>query len=362
MSKRWDGQTSATQLFQERAAAVMAACARAPPPRSLVAEAKRYPEDTAAPLATRGLITRIPGPLTLVAQVITPARPRDRWPHRDETTRDDGLECCHDGLAQRGLVVASQAAMARAEASITNAPQRAGEAIGTQLLHGHAHRFPTPAAAHAALTALSTSWRDQQLATSQGIDHKREAGPGRPTPTRPLTAMAWQMHAQVRPAQDVMEAHTPQRACVVMGTPIHARQGSDAEVIRADNAPSGVEGGFRLRNDPWFFVSSLVGKNPRRMHGVWLVMTVAWLVYALTPRRGRQHLAERHATIPPQLHQPTERPPLRGVFQLFDGLHRVHVLGQGQVPDLLEGLNAVQSKLLRLVGEEVCRRDQLSPG
>jgi hypothetical protein len=53
---------------------------------------------------------------------------------------------------------------------------------------------------------------------------------------------------------------------------------------------------------------------------------------------------------------------LRRVFQLFDGIHRVHVLGQGQVHDLIEGLNAVQSKLLRLVGEEVCRRDQLSPG
>jgi hypothetical protein len=92
VSKRWDGQTSATQLFQERAAAVMAACARAPPPRSLVAEAKRDPEDTAAPLATRGLITRIPGTLTLVSQVITQARQRDRWPHLDETTRDDGLE------------------------------------------------------------------------------------------------------------------------------------------------------------------------------------------------------------------------------------------------------------------------------
>jgi hypothetical protein len=70
----------------------MAACARAPTPRYRVAEAKLYPEDTAATLAKLGLITRIPGTLTLVSQVITQARPRDRWPHRDETTRDDGLE------------------------------------------------------------------------------------------------------------------------------------------------------------------------------------------------------------------------------------------------------------------------------
>jgi transposase len=174
--------------------------------------------------------------------------------------------------------------------------------------------------------------------------------------------MAWQMQARVRPAQEVIAAHTPQRACVGMGTHIHARQGSDAEVIRADNAQSGVEGGFRLLKDPVFFVSSLVVKKPRRIQGVLLVMTLALLVYSLTQRRWRQHLAERHETIPHQLHQPTERPTLRGVFQLFEGLHRVHVMGQGQVHDLIEGLNEVQIKLLRLFGDEVCRRYQISPG
>src|SRR5439155_24177460 len=72
-------------------------------------------------------------------------------------------------------------------------------------------RFEPPEAAHAALTALSTAWRSPQLDTSQGIDHTRSAGQGRPTSTRPLKALAWQMPAQVRPAQEVIEAHQQQR-------------------------------------------------------------------------------------------------------------------------------------------------------
>ena len=32
------------------------------------------------------------------------------------------------------------------------------------------------------------------------------------------------------------------------------------------------------------------------------------------------------------------------------------------MPDLIEGLNAVQIKILRLFGEEVCRLYQISPG
>jgi hypothetical protein len=178
--------------------------------------------------------------------------------------------------------------MERAEASLTQAQPREWEAIAKPLLHWHAKRFPTPEAAQAALTALSQAWRDHQLDTSQVIDHQRDAGKGRPTSTSPLKAIAWQMQAQVRPAQEVMEAHQRQRAGCVIGTNIPARQVSDAEVIRADKAQSGVEGGFRCLKDPWCFVSALFVKKPSRIQGVLLVMTLALLVYSLTQRRLRQ--------------------------------------------------------------------------
>jgi hypothetical protein len=42
-------------------------------------------------------------------------------------------------------------------------------------------------------------------------------------------------------------------------------------------------------------------------------------------------------------------------------MHRVRVTVQGQVHDLLEGLNEVQITILRLFGEEVCRIYQISP-
>ena len=246
VSKSWDGNTSDTQIFKERAEALMAAFARSPTPKYLVADAKLYTEDTAATLAKLGFITRIPGTLKLVSQVITQALQWDRWHRLDETTRYYGLELCHYGMAQRWLVVSSQAAMERAEASITKAQQREWEAIEKQLLHLHAKRFETPDAAQAALTALSKSWRYHQLAASQLIDHKRYAGKGRPTPTSPLKAIEWQIHAQVRPAQEVIEAHKQQRACFVIGTNIEARHVGNAEVIRAYKAQAGVEGGFRF--------------------------------------------------------------------------------------------------------------------
>src|SRR5713101_8561467 len=124
VSKSWDGNTSDTQIFKERAEALLTAVARSPTPRYLVADAKLYTEDTATTLAKLGFITRIPGTIKLVSQVITQALQGDRWHRLDETTRYDRLELCHYGIAQRWLVVSSQAAMERAEASITKAQQR----------------------------------------------------------------------------------------------------------------------------------------------------------------------------------------------------------------------------------------------
>jgi transposase len=362
VSKSWDGNTSDTPIFKERAEALMAAFARSPTPRYLVADAKLYTEDTAATLAQLGFITRMPGTLKLVSQVITQALQGDRWHRLDEMTRYYGLELCHYGMAQRWLVVSSQAAMERAEARITKAQQREWEAIEKQLLHLHAKRFETPEAAQAALQALATSWRSHQLAASQVLAHKHYAGKGRPTPTSPLKAIEWQIHAQVRPAQEVIETHKQQSACFVIGTNIPACHMSEAEVIRAYKAQSGVEGGFRFLKDPLFFVSSLFVKKPSRIQGLLTVMTLALLVYSLTQRRLRQQLADHNATIPNQIHQPTERPTLRWVFQLLEGIHRVCVMVQGQVHDMIEGLNDVQIKILRLFGDEVWRLYQISSG
>ena len=93
-----------------------------------------------------------------------------------------------------------------------------------------------------------------------------------------------------------------------------------------------------------------------------MVMTGALLVYSVAQRRLRQQLVRQNQTVPNQIHQPTQRPTLRWVFQLLEGIHRVRVTVQGHMQDLIEGLNEVQITLLRLFGDGVCRLYQISPG
>jgi transposase len=324
-SKRWDGHTSDRAMFQARTQALMTAFTHAPSPRSLMADAQLSHADHAPTLHARGLITRIPHTIGPVSQVITPALTGDPWHPRDETTRDQRLALCHEGMAQRWLVGPSQAALARAETTVNHARQRAYEPIATPLFHRQATGFPTPEAAHGALGPLAQGWKDHQLDARRLTAHPRDPGKGRPTPKTPRKALAWHLDAPVRPEAEALRRQTPGTAGCVLGTNICASQLRATEVMAAATGHARVEGGCRLLQEPLFCVSSLCVKQPSRLQGLLLVMTCALLVSAVAQRRWRQPLAPHHQTVPNHLNPPTTSPTVRGVFQLLEGMHRVRV-------------------------------------
>jgi hypothetical protein len=150
VSKHWDGHASDSQIFQDRAPALLATFQPSPTPRYLLAASQLSSEEHATHLAQLGLITRMPGTLKLVSQVIGQALREDTWQAVDDTTRSHRLDRCHSGMAQRWLVVSSEAAMQRAEQSVTKAHQRECEAREKQRFHLQAPRFESQEHAQAA--------------------------------------------------------------------------------------------------------------------------------------------------------------------------------------------------------------------
>ena len=362
LSKSWDGNTSDIKVFEERARELMTTFKNSPMPRYLVADSKLYHEDNAANLQSLQFITRIPNTLKLTGQVIRQALEMNLWQRLDEQTCYQSLALCHFGMAQRWLVVHSEAAAWRAEATVSKAHQRESEAIEKQLFHWQAQRFETPEQARDALATMAKKWQYHQVASSELIEHKRYAKKGRPTPDTPRKAIEWQIQGHVRPDAERIDQVKQYKACFVLGTNTRAEQLNDAEVIAGYKGQATAEGGFRFLKDPLFFVSSLFVKKPCRIQGLLMVMTLALLVYSVAQRRLRQALARQNETIPNQINQPTSRPTLRWVFQVLEGIERVRVMVEGKVQELITGLNAVKIKILRFFGERVCQIYQLPSG
>jgi hypothetical protein len=163
------------------------------------ADCKLYHQENAAHWKALPFITRIPHPLRVVSQVMTPARAIDRWHEVEAQRRYQCLELCHFGIAQRWLVVHSEAAAWRAEASVHKAQPRAYAAIAQPLFPLQARRFDTPAAAQAAVAPVAKTWTEPQVDASELSAPKRYATTGRPRADTPCQAMEWQRQARVRP-------------------------------------------------------------------------------------------------------------------------------------------------------------------
>jgi transposase len=115
-----------------------------------------------------------------------------------------------------------------------------------------------------------------------------------------------------------------------------------------------VERGFRFLKDPLFFAHSLFLKKPERIMALIMIMGLALLVYALAERQLRLALEQKDETIPDQKGKPTQKPTLRWVFQVFEGLDVLSVwVGDQRVLRQVLNIRPVHLQVLRLFGPQI---------
>ena len=91
-----------------------------------------------------------------------------------------------------------------------------------------------------------------------------------------------------------------------------------------------------------------------------MVMTLSLLIYTIAQRRLRKALKHLE-TIPNQIKQPIQRPTMRWVFQILEGINHVVIKNGKQLKVMLEGLNDLRRKILSLLGNSVAKIYQVTP-
>jgi len=360
MSKSHDGNASDSNIFRERSAAILKELAASEGPRYLIADSKLYTSENAANLCHLPFITRIPGNLKAVGEVIEQSLTMDTWQTIDEQTRYQRVDLCHYGMEQRWLVVYSDSAYQRAGKTLARAQAREWEKVNKQLFHLQAQRFDTAESAQDALDKTVKKLSYHKLEMAELTQHVQYASRGKPKADSPIKGIKWQITATVAPDATKVSHKQRQKACYVLGTNISDSQLSDLEVLGGYTRQGTVERGFRFLKSPVFFVSSLYVKKPSRIEGLLMVMTLALLVYSVAQRRMRRQLESTGETVPNQINQPTSRPTLRWVFQMLEGIHRVLVSVGEQVTCFMDGITDLRKKILQLFGQRVCQIYQIS--
>ncbi len=362
VSKSWDDNASDNNVFRERSAALLKEFAASSGPRYLIADSKLYTKKNAPNLVRLAFITRIPGNVKDVQQVIKQALTSDQWHPVDAESSYHRVDLCHYGIEQRWLVVCSVGSSNRASRTVAKAQRKEYEKVNKQLFHLQAQRFDSQEAEGVALDKIVQKLRYHKLESSTTTRHIKYARRGKPTADTPIKAILWQIQAAIVPDTDKITQEERGKSCYVLGTSIPDTELPDVEVIAGYKGQGSVERGFRFLKSTEFFVSSLFVKKPSRIVGLLMVMTLALLVYSVAQRRMRKQLESTGETIPNQINQPTSRPTLRWVFQLLEGINRVWLDLHGQVRSVIEGITELRRQILQLFGQKVCQIYQISPG
>jgi len=180
ISQSHDGNASDNNIFKERCEGIIKELAASETPRYLIADSKLYTSENASNLVKLPFITRIPGSLKVVGEVIEQCLDMGTWQALEEVKdrqnpsyKYQRIDLCHYGIEQRWLVVYSESAYQRAIKTLAKAQVREGERINKQLFHLQAQRFESEESALKALDEIIEKLNFHKLGDVKLTQHVR---------------------------------------------------------------------------------------------------------------------------------------------------------------------------------------------
>jgi len=182
--------------------------------------------------------------------------------------------------------------------------------------------FDSNEAAESAIATIEKQWEYHQAKVElEKVFHYQQ--PGRPKKGQKAEYIKWKVVGQVVDKEEAIVEVLKSKGKFVLGSNELDEEQLPAQMILAayKGQAASVERGFRFLKDPMFFASSLFLEKPERIMALLMVMGLSLLVYALAERKLRTELIRRDESIPNQVGKPTQRPTMRRIFQMFEGIH-----------------------------------------
>ena len=192
-------------------------------------------------------------------------------------------------------------------------------------------------------------WKYHEIsATEMETKRKRENGRrGRPRRDEP-TKTVYRIKVEFAEDKSVIEKEMLKKGKFIVATnELNSGELSDEEVLKAYKEQQHAERGFRFLKDPLFFAHSMFLERESRI--VAMVMITGLMVYSIAERKLREALEEAGETIPDQKGKPTQKPTIRRVFQMFEG---ITVLYKGSEEVAVLNMKPIHYKVLSLLGHE----------
>jgi len=276
-------------------------------------------------------LTRVPATLAEARRVLAETA-ADEMSELEDHYAYCELESDYGGVVQRWVVVYSPQAAQREEKTLQRQVEKEQVATRKDWRKLAGQIFNCQEDAQEALAAFQKRWKYHQ-AQAALMAITRYPGPGRPTAGATPDVVGYQLQGEVVASEEAIDAARRSLGRFLLATNELDREKLSPAAMLSQYKAQGVsvERGFRFLKDPLFFADSLFLKNPGRIMALTMVMVLALLVYSLAERKLRLGLKEEELGVPNQVGKETQRPTMRWVFQMFEGIDLLIVWQNGEV-------------------------------
>lgn len=319
----------------------------------LVADSALYGADNLRQLSEIMWVTRVPATVSEAKNLLAETTQKVMESSEREGYFYHEVKSNYAGIEQRWLVVLYEPRREQELAQLQKRVRREADKLAKSLKKLQREAFNCEEDAQKALDDFAKQW-SLHLVKGDVSDVTRYTQRGRPKEDSP-TVTEWKIEAAFEPDEEMI---TQQQQ--FLGKYLIATNELDHEKLPAEELLTvykdqnrSVERGFRFLKDPFFFASRLFLKKPSRIMALLMVMGLSLLIYALAEQTLRSKLEESEEAIPDQKGKPTQRPTMRRVFQMFEGIHILLIETGDMRKRMVLNIQEVHLKIAGLLGEQI---------
>ena len=213
--------------------------------------------------------------------------------------------------------------------------------------------FKCEADAIKALKKIMAKEVDFEIASYEINPIERYQGKGRPRKDAEPKIVGYRIDAHLASALQVIRGKRAQKGMfVLVSNATDTDQHSAMDVLSAYKGLSGTERAFKFLKDPLFMASQFYLNKTTRITALMCVMTISLMIYTIVQHKVRHACEAENESIENLAGKPVKKPSTRNIFQHFSGISIVRLLDPsgGLISEVFESLNAIQQKILRLLG------------
>jgi transposase len=308
-------------------------------------------------------VTRVPETLLDVKRLLSQEDGKISWQATDdENYRFSEVQSDYGGVKQRWIVVFSQHAFDREKKTFERRLSKTTEELEKALWHLGNQLFKCSEDAEKEVTSIAKQYPLHRI-TFEVKSVTKYKSRGRPKPGSKAETAGHQIQSKTSLNKEKIQKALNKKGRFILATnQMNEGELPAKKILSEYKEQQQVERGFRFLKDPWFLVSQVFLKSPKRIEALMAIMTLCLLVYNVAQHKLRRALKKTKQTVPNQLKKQIQTPTMRWVFQMFEDvlLLRIRNRSGNIIQELISNLKAPHITIIKLMGANACQIYQIS--